>query len=69
MERDRTRGFNRLFFCFFFLGGTELVHTPRIRNSMNLFDAERPRRVDIVVDQEDVSSVVVLNTYISLALW
>lgn len=68
MERDRIRGFNRLFFGFLFWGGTELVHTPRIRNSMNLFDAERPRRVDIAVDQEDVSSVVVLNTYISLAL-
>lgn len=75
MERDRTGGFSRLFFVlsffFFFFGGggkTELVHTPRIRNSTNLFDAERPRRVDIAADQEDVSSVVVLNTYVSLAL-
>lgn len=48
-------------------GETELVHTPRIRNSINLFEAERPRRVDIAADQEDVSSVVVLNsTQISL---
>lgn len=68
MERDRTRGFNMLFFWVSSLGGTELVHTPRVRNSMNLFDAERPRRVDIAADQEDVSSVVVLNIYISLAL-
>lgn len=30
---------------------------------MNLFDAERPRRVDIAADQEDVSSVVVLNIH------
>lgn len=43
-------------------GDRILVHTPRIRNSINLFEAERPRRVDIAADQEDVSSVVVLNS-------
>lgn len=49
-------------------GLNELVHTPRIRNSMNLFEAERPRKVDIAADQEDVSSVVVLNsTYIKFS--
>lgn len=38
-----------------------MVHTPRTRNSMNLFEAERPRRIEIAADQEDVSSVVVLK--------
>lgn len=38
-----------------------MVHTPRTRNSMNLFEAESPRRIEIAADQEDVSSVVVLK--------
>lgn len=38
-----------------------MVHTPRTRNSINLFEAESPRRIEIAADQEDVSSVVVLN--------
>ncbi len=38
-----------------------MVHTPRTRNSINLFEAERPRRIEIAADQEDVSSVVVLK--------
>lgn len=38
-----------------------MVHTPRTRNSMNLFEAESPRRVEIAADQADVSSVVVLK--------
>lgn len=38
-----------------------MVHTPRTRISMNLFEAESPRRIEIAADQEDVSSVVVLK--------
>lgn len=30
---------------------------------MNLFEAERPRRIEIAADQEDVSSVVVLKAH------
>ncbi len=46
---------------WFSLGGGGMnVYTARLRNSMNLFEADRPIDLDMALDHDDVSSVVVL---------
>lgn len=46
-----------------FLGGNRggVIRTPRITISMNLLELERCREVEMALDQDVVSSVVVLS--------
>lgn len=48
--------------CFFGDRGGG-IRTPRIMNSMNLLELERCRELEMALDQDVVSSVVVLSFF------